>query len=265
MAQLEVITRGPQGGVARAAKPTPLLFVHGAWNGAWCWDEHFLPYFADHGYVSHALSLRGHGASAGRIWGSRIRHYVRDVAQVAASLPARPVVIGHSMGGFIVQKYLEAHDAPAGVLVASAPPTSMFPTLLRTLRAMPLVMLKSLIQFRLYPLVSTPDLARYHLFSADLAADQLARYHAQLVDESMLALLDMLGLDRVRTKRINAPLLVIGAAADTLFLQWQVERMARAYHTEAVIVPDVAHEMILEDRWQVVADRILAWLADRGL
>lgn len=29
---------------------------------------------------------------------------------------------GHSMGGYVVQKYLETHDATAGVLMASAPP-----------------------------------------------------------------------------------------------------------------------------------------------
>ncbi|MBI5715520.1 MAG: alpha/beta hydrolase, partial [Chloroflexi bacterium] len=46
--QLELITRQP----ASNPRPTPLLFVHGAWHGAWCWAEYFLPYFAQHGYVS---------------------------------------------------------------------------------------------------------------------------------------------------------------------------------------------------------------------
>ena len=41
--QLEVITRMPEG----SARPTPLSFVHGAFSGAWGWDQHFLPYFAD--------------------------------------------------------------------------------------------------------------------------------------------------------------------------------------------------------------------------
>ena len=41
--------------------PTPILFVHGMWHAAWCWEEFFLPYFAQHGYESYALSLRGHG------------------------------------------------------------------------------------------------------------------------------------------------------------------------------------------------------------
>lgn len=59
--QLEIISRKP----ASSARPTPLLFVHGAWHAAWCWAEYFLDYFAAHGYESSALSLRGHGGSEG--------------------------------------------------------------------------------------------------------------------------------------------------------------------------------------------------------
>ena len=29
-----------------------LLFVHGAWHGAWCWAEHFLDFFAAQGYAA---------------------------------------------------------------------------------------------------------------------------------------------------------------------------------------------------------------------
>jgi len=35
-----------------------------------------------------------------------IADFVEDVNSVAANLPTRPVVIGHSMGGFVVQKYV---------------------------------------------------------------------------------------------------------------------------------------------------------------
>ncbi len=55
---LEVIEKGS----STPAHPTPLLFVHGGWHGAWCWSN-FLNYFADAGYRAVALSLRGHGAS----------------------------------------------------------------------------------------------------------------------------------------------------------------------------------------------------------
>ena len=46
-ATLEVLSRLP----ADASRQTPLLFVHGAFTGAWCWEEHFLPFFADAGYA----------------------------------------------------------------------------------------------------------------------------------------------------------------------------------------------------------------------
>jgi pimeloyl-ACP methyl ester carboxylesterase len=126
---LEVITRQP----ASVSRSTPILFVHGAWHGAWCWDEHFLPYFAQHGYAVHAPSLRGHGQSAGgdRIKFHRIADYVADVARVAASLPTPPIIIGHSMGGLVVQKYLETHSPPAAVLLASVPPAGVLATTLR--------------------------------------------------------------------------------------------------------------------------------------
>ena len=35
----EVLTRLPAG----KAKATPLLFIHGAYAAAWCWEDHFLP------------------------------------------------------------------------------------------------------------------------------------------------------------------------------------------------------------------------------
>ena len=95
---LEVIDKGS----CSEAHPVPLLFVHGSWHGAWCWDEHFLDFFADKGYRAVALSLRGHGASPGkeRLRWTGIQEYVDDVAETAAQLQTQSVLVGHSMGGF---------------------------------------------------------------------------------------------------------------------------------------------------------------------
>jgi pimeloyl-ACP methyl ester carboxylesterase len=38
----------------------PILFLHGAAHGAWCWAEHYLTWFADRGCECHAVSFRGH-------------------------------------------------------------------------------------------------------------------------------------------------------------------------------------------------------------
>lgn len=37
----------------------PLVFVHGSFHAAWCWAEHWLPFFSQNGFDSYALSLLG--------------------------------------------------------------------------------------------------------------------------------------------------------------------------------------------------------------
>ena len=78
----------------------PMLFVHGAWHAAWCWDEYFLKFIADKGYRALAVSLRGHGGSSTPkpLCSCSVDDYVEDVGVVADKLLRRPVVVGHSMG-----------------------------------------------------------------------------------------------------------------------------------------------------------------------
>jgi pimeloyl-ACP methyl ester carboxylesterase len=127
---LEVIDKGS----SSESHPVPLLFVHGGEHAAWCWDEHFLDFFAAEGYRALALSLRGHGMSSNSKppRSCSIADYVQDVCSVAAYVSQTPVMIGHLLGGFVLQKYLESHVAPAGVLVASTPPQGAAAAVLRT-------------------------------------------------------------------------------------------------------------------------------------
>lgn len=261
--QLEIITQEPQ----MNPRPTPLLFVHGAWHGAWCWAEYFMPYFAEHGYASLALSLRGHGASAGRerLSRTRIADYVTDVAQVVSQLPKPPILVGHSMGGFIVQKYLETHSIPAAVLLASVPVMGVMKTTLRIATHHPLSFLKANLTWSLYPIIGTPKLTREAFFSMDMPAEKLNRYFARMQDESYPAFLDMLIFNLPRPEKVTVPLLVLGAANDTIFHPDEVEATARAYGTRAEIFPNMAHDIMLESGWQSVADRILSWLTELNL
>jgi pimeloyl-ACP methyl ester carboxylesterase len=261
--KLELISRYP----ALEQHPTPLLFIHGSLHGAWCWDQHFLGYFAHHGYASHAVNLRGHGNSEGRSrlrW-TRIADFVEDVAQVARQLPLPPILIGHSMGGFIIQHYLENHAAPGAVLLSSPPPSGLLATAIRIARRRPLAFLKVTLTLSLWPTVAGPELAREAFFSADLPADQLLAYWRQMEDESYMAFLDMVALDLPKPDKVRTPLLVLGAARDNMIAPKEIEAAARAYHTHAQIIPDVPHSSMLDLHWESVAARILAWLEDREL
>jgi len=249
------------------AHPTPVLFVHGAWQSAWCWQDHFLPYFSDHGFEAHALSLRGHGNSAGRerLRWSSIKDYVSDVAHVIQRLPKPPVLVGHSMGAWVVQKYLEKHWVPAAVLLAPPPPAGVLRTTLHVMSRWPIAFLRLNLTLHLYPLVATPALARALLFSESMPEEQLSRHHARLQDEAYRAFLDMLYLNRPLPRRVQLQPLVLGAAKDALFTPDEVQAAARAYGTQAEIFPDMAHEMMLEAGWRAVADRILDWLRAQKL
>ncbi len=258
---LETITRTP----VNRTRTTPLLFVHGMWHGAWCWEENFLPYFAEHGYHVSALSLRGHAGSEGKIRGNTVADYVSDVEQAAGQFETAPVIIGHSMGGFLTQKYLEKHDAPAAVLMASNPHFGLWPTLFRLTMQRPLVLLKVTMQLRLYPVVETPEAARWSMFSRDMPEEQVARYQAKLNDESFRMFIDLLGLNLADPKKVKTPLLILGAKNDNAISEDQVHATARGYGVKAEIFPNMAHDMMLESGWKTVADRILTWLNEKGI
>ncbi len=261
--RLETIKEEP----AYDARSTPLLFVHGMSHSAWCWAEHFLPFFARHGYASHALSLRGHGRSEGRqrLRWTRLAEYVSDVAQVVAQMERPPVLVGHSMGGMVVQKYLESNGPAGAVLLASAPPQGVLGATLRVARRHPLLFFQANLKMSMSPLLGTPQLAREALFSENMPNEKVSKYCSLLQDESYRAYLDMMGLDLPRPGRVRAAILVIGAADDRLISPSEVEVTARAYRTEAEILPGMAHDMMLEEGWQTVADRILIWLKEMGL
>jgi alpha-beta hydrolase superfamily lysophospholipase len=105
-------------------KQASILFVHGAGHAAWCWREHFTGWFEARGYTVAAPDLPYHGSLPRRgITFTPLSAYVKAVAQAVASLEPPLILIGHSMGGFILQKYLEREEADLAVLLASTPPT----------------------------------------------------------------------------------------------------------------------------------------------
>lgn len=260
---LEVIDKGQ----STDQHPVPLLFVHGAWHAAWCWDEHFLDFFADRGYRALALSLRGHGASPTQkpLRSVAVADYVADVASVADSLTTRPAVIGHSMGGFVVQKYLETHDAPVGVLLASIPAKGGGAFLIRWTKWRPWPMTKALLTSKSLQLFETPEVVREAFFSPDTPESDLLRYAGFIQEESARVSRDVSLFHLPRPKRVTTPLLVLGAELDGCFTVKEVHATARAYRTQAEIFPGMGHDMMLEPQWVTVAERIDSWLGTHCL
>ena len=256
--KLEIISRYPSG----ATHSTPLLFIHGALHAAWCWEAHFLDYFAQHGFAAHAVNLRGHGNSEGRekLRWTRIADFVDDLTNAVNDLPSAPILIGHSMGGVVIQHYLENHFVPGAVLLTTPPPSGLVGTALRIAKRRPLVFAKLNLTLSLYPLVATPALAREAFFSKDLPEEELRRYWKLMQDDAFLGFLDMVRLDLPNPANVTTPILVLGAGRDNMLTPAEVRATARAYNTRAEFIAGVAHNVMLESRWQAVADRILLWL-----
>ncbi len=107
-----------------------------------------------------------------------------------------------------------------------------------------------------------PDGARAMIFQ--LPADDVVRYQRQLQDDSYLLFVDMLALDLVRRKRVcPTPMLVLGAEDDAMVGVAEVRRTGLAYGAHTEIVPGIAHDMMLDTRWEVVAERIVQWLEEQ--
>jgi pimeloyl-ACP methyl ester carboxylesterase len=260
---LEIIDKGS----VSEAHPVPLLFVHGAWHAAWCWDEHFLDYFANSGYRAVAVSLRGHGASPSPkpLRACSIADFVADVGSAADLLETPPVIIGHSLGGLIVQKYLESHPAPAGVLMGSVPPKGSFGSAVRWIKRHPWHFAMISITGKSLPYVGTPALARERFFSSHTPDSQVSDYAARLQEASARAGFECLMHNLPRPEQVNTPLLVLGACDDGATSREEVLATAQAYRTDAEFFPEMGHDMMLEPGWAVVADRIHTWLGTKGL
>jgi pimeloyl-ACP methyl ester carboxylesterase len=232
----------------------PLLFVHGAWHGAWCWQEHWLPAVAAAGWHGVAVSLRGHGASERPPHFDRatLRHYEHDVLQAITTLPSPPVLIGHSMGGVVVQRVLERYRAaPAGVLLASLPPDHGLYLLPALLRHDPVMLLQGLAGRRITPRRGT-------LFGPATAPEDESRFLARLGPESWLAT-QQLVFPR-RRPDVRTPMLVLGAEHDRFAPPHVVARTARHYGTRAHLFRGMGHELPLEPGWDAVLAHVLTWL-----
>ncbi|HET9876255.1 MAG TPA: alpha/beta hydrolase [Mycobacterium sp.] len=260
---LEVIDKGG----FSATHPVPLLFVHGGLHAAWCWDEHFLKFFAGEGYRAVAVSLRGHGSSQTpkALRRCSIADYVDDVFSVADSLPVTPVVIGHSMGGFVVQKYLEVHEAPAAVLLASAPARGVLGIALRFAKRHAWRSMKGVVTGESAPAMDTAAVLRETFFCAQTPKPVVAQCVERFQGESVRAVFDMLLLNLPRPKQVTVPVLVLGAESDGFLTSADVHATARAYQTQAEFFPDMGHDMMLEPGWKPVAARIHSWLGGQGL
>ncbi len=255
--KLEHIVRSPTGD----RKPIPVLLLHGAWHGAWCYDQ-WLDDFAAHGYETHAFSLPGHGGSESdrllNLYG--MGDYVAALTEIVAGITPTPFVVGHSMGGYILQWYLRlptAQTLPGGVLLASIPTVGAVPFYVSEFIKNPPLMLLAGLTLNLKLLVNTRE--RFaQSFLAPESADIADRYYQKVQNESARVALEV-ATPILNSHRIKTPILVVAGEKDTVFPLPRQQRTAKAYNAELYIAKNQGHDLMIERDNSGTAAAIREW------
>jgi pimeloyl-ACP methyl ester carboxylesterase len=112
-----------------------IVFAHGLFVNPKSWKD-WKKFFESRGYVCHTPANPFHegepeqlrrtvNPKLGRV---NFEDVVNNIARFIDTLPQKPIVIGHSLGGLTVQKLVAMGKAVAGVCIDGAPPVGVITT-----------------------------------------------------------------------------------------------------------------------------------------
>lgn len=247
-----------------------IFFIHGMFLNPKSWEA-WINYFENQGYECEAPAWALHqGEPAflrnnvpGGLGNLGLDTIYQDYAALLSAEPEPPVVIGHSMGGLVMQKLAAAGSIRAGVGICSVAPNRMLAADLGFLRnsasiTNPFAGDK--------PFEMTPELFHQNFGNTMTEADSNAAWEEYAVHESRQVLRNTMGEDgEVDTSMPHVPLLFIGAAEDQIIPSSLVRRNAHAYsdersHSEYVEFSSRGHFICGQNGWEEVALRVANWL-----
>jgi pimeloyl-ACP methyl ester carboxylesterase len=95
---------------------TPVVLVHGAWMGAWAWDD-VVPLLEASGHAVHVVELPAHGDDQTPAADASLTGYRDAVIAVLDGLDEPAAVVGHSMGGMVISEVAQARPEAITELV----------------------------------------------------------------------------------------------------------------------------------------------------
>lgn len=224
-----------------------ILFVHGAYHAAWCWEEHFIPFFYAHGYNVYAMSFRNHGNSE-RIENVDqivVKDMVEDLIKTIDMIDGKIILIAHSLGCRIAQMCLEEiySSIQSVVLITPMPVRNNFLQLLQMSKK------------------QRKNNLEYILFSERLDSERKEYYMSLLDKESKKVEYAMMKRQKkfsIYVRKI--PTLVIGSYNDQCVILQAVKDNAKIHTAELKIVDSVCHDMMLDPDWRNIADLIFKFI-----
>ncbi|MFT4262163.1 MAG: alpha/beta hydrolase [Nocardioides sp.] len=264
---------------ANASGLTPVVLVHGLWLLAESWDG-WRPRLEAAGYAPVAVDWPGDAATvdAARAGGDSLAgvgvpDVVDHVAEVIATLDRKPVLVGHSFGGLIVQILAGRGLGVATASIDPAPAKGVLPLPFSALKAsFPVLgnpanrtrtVLLTFDQFRYgFANAVTEDEARELYDAHHVPAPGRPLFQAAFAN---LNLSTATKADRHHPER--GPMLVITGGSDNIVpfalanAAYKRQRANKGAVTELVEIPGVGHSLVIDSHQGEVVDAVLDFLS----
>ena len=260
---------------------TPVVFVHGLWLHADSWGA-WVDLFRGAGYEPTAPGWPGDSSSIEetrnqpeRVAGHGIEDVVEHYARIIGELDAKPIVIGHSFGGLVVQRLLGQDLAAAAVAIDPAPIKGVLALPLSALRVASVALLNPANKKRAVAL--TAKQFRYGFGNALSEAESNELYERWTIPspgrplfEAASANLSPRSPAKVNTgNATRGPLLVTAGGKDHTVPPAISKSTLKQYRRSPAVTdykefPGKGHSLALDSGWHEVADAVLTWLKERS-
>jgi pimeloyl-ACP methyl ester carboxylesterase len=249
-----------------------VVFIHGMFMTPLCWEQ-WIQYFQTRGYTCTAPGWPGRDKPVETL---RANHpdpelgkltlvdVVEHCATHIKSLPEKPVLIGHSMGGLVVQLLLQRDIAAAGVAIHPAPPMVVFTTKWSFFKSNWPMINPLISQYR--PHLMSFEEFQYAFVNTLPLADQRAAYDRYVVPESRRVPRQSLsGAARIDFSKPHPPLLLTAGSVDHI-IPASLNKTNSSKYRNSSSVADYkesagrVHFTMWQKGWEQEADYILAWL-----
>lgn len=249
------------------AQGQKILFVHGASAGAWNW-ENFLQQFSAAGYDAYAMDLRGHGDNPPlpELGKAVMADYVADVRGVMKEIGEDVVLVGHSMGGGVVQVVAETAPLKALVLASSAPvagvkfqnPPFNVWFLLHIIKSIPAMVGKKALK-------PGWKVMRSAVLNRVPEAQQRAMFERFGPESGAVGVEVLKGSISADLARVQFPILVISGTDDQTSLIAMEREIAAQHKADLIELPNHGHMFMLEPGWEACGQKLLDWLRGKGV